>query len=376
MSKQSVLIVGFGVFQESGGGVQTKSAIAEYLNTWNENYQVTWATQGLKGEDLFSGIVDPSVGLVPLGRNILANYFRLAGRARGEPEGGFACVVAAYPGLLLVAPWLMAIGKSTCRVIYIGNDYNIRTKTEKPFLRALDECKRLWRSFWIKRLTRFSDAIIARGKRLAASFSELNVPIFETVPITQISSASVQASTSMALPQRYVLFVGGLSEEKGFDLLLSGYALALNSNTDLPDLVAVGAGPLETAAGTKNSKVHLLGFVDDPVRLTQIFLGAERLFVPSRPWGEGVPRVIEEAMACGVDVVSTALDTVQAEYGETIQYFPSVPPSPDEIARSFLTPRPKKKASDSARLLGAANAAKQHIDIVQQLMAARPMNNR
>lgn len=111
------------------------------------------------------------------------------------------------------------------------------------------------------------------------------------------------------LPEAFLLAVGRLVPEKGFDLLLEAYALASHQRP-LPDLVIVGAGPQQPAlralaegAGIA-SRVHFTGYLSNPYPL---FCRA-RLFVLSSRH-EGMPTALIEALALKVPVVATDCQT-------------------------------------------------------------------
>jgi len=99
-----------------------------------------------------------------------------------------------------------------------------------------------------------------------------------------------------------VLAAGRLTRQKGFDILLHGFAKS-GSNWRL---AIIGDGPDKAAIQTLanelgiGSQVMLPGFISDPIPW---FKNAE-LFVLSSRW-EGFGHVIVEAMACGTPVIAT-----------------------------------------------------------------------
>ena len=111
------------------------------------------------------------------------------------------------------------------------------------------------------------------------------------------------------LPATYLLAVGRLTEEKGFDLLLSAYAIAVKSSP-LPDLVLVGTGPQLSALREQAlrlgiaERVHFTGFLSNPYPLIK----HARFFVLSSRH-EGLPTALIEALALGTPVVASDCDT-------------------------------------------------------------------
>ena len=95
---------------------------------------------------------------------------------------------------------------------------------------------------------------------------------------------------------------GRLSEEKGFDVLIS--ALALLDNVTV-DVNLLGDGPLlkdlQELASVKGveSRIHFRGFQQNPYVW---FSRADALVVSSRY--EGFPNVVLEALACGTPVIA------------------------------------------------------------------------
>ncbi|HBR68347.1 MAG TPA: hypothetical protein DEA55_03120 [Rhodospirillaceae bacterium] len=124
--------------------------------------------------------------------------------------------------------------------------------------------------------------------------------IFNPVNACDAASSEVQAGP-------YILGVGRLSPEKGFDDLIAAHAIARKAHPEL-NLVLVGDGPeraaLENMAlrlGTRES-VFFAGARRD---LAAYYNPAEVFILPSRY--EGLPNALLEAMAQGCAVVSTPM---------------------------------------------------------------------
>lgn len=107
-----------------------------------------------------------------------------------------------------------------------------------------------------------------------------------------------------------LLYVGRLSEEKAIDDLLRGFQ-RLATRDDSVHLHIVGSGPsadqLEQLAGQLGvtDAVTFHGFVPKGPDLWAHFDNADIFVLPSRT--EGLPRVVAEAMARGLPVVTTAV---------------------------------------------------------------------
>lgn len=109
----------------------------------------------------------------------------------------------------------------------------------------------------------------------------------------------------------YILAVGRLVRQKGFDILLEAFA-SVRVPTPI-DLLIAGDGPERTALEALRARlalqdrVHLLG-VQSQDRLAALYRGASIVSCPSR-W-EGLPLVCLEGMASGRPVVATSVDGI------------------------------------------------------------------
>jgi glycosyltransferase involved in cell wall biosynthesis len=108
--------------------------------------------------------------------------------------------------------------------------------------------------------------------------------------------AALRARLGFPHDGKVVLFVGRFVRKKGFHIMEE-------LTRRLPDLfwVFVGAGPENPARwGRKN--VHVAGRVEHDT-LPEYYQSADLLLLPSS--GEGFPLVVQEALACGLGVLST-----------------------------------------------------------------------
>lgn len=104
---------------------------------------------------------------------------------------------------------------------------------------------------------------------------------------------------------RVVLFVGGLSPRKRPDLLME----ALHRLPSAWKLLIVGRGPMEEELRRlakrlgMTKRVRFAGYVPYPI-LPAVYRAADVVALPSEY--EGCPKVVLEALACGVPVVTTS----------------------------------------------------------------------
>jgi len=103
-----------------------------------------------------------------------------------------------------------------------------------------------------------------------------------------------------------VAFVGRMATNKGLDIFLD-----VMEKTRLIG-VAIGDGPLLEWARTESKrrglKIHFPGFARDSAEVARYLNESRVLLMPSL--NEGGPRVVLEAMACGVPVVATPVGIV------------------------------------------------------------------
>jgi glycosyltransferase involved in cell wall biosynthesis len=111
------------------------------------------------------------------------------------------------------------------------------------------------------------------------------------------------------------LYVGRLSEEKNLGALIEA-AAKLSSRFNLR-LIFLGDGPMRESlqghARRLRVPLEFLPFVDHR-RLPRYFTGADVFVLPSRT--EGHPKVLLEAMSCGVPCVASDVDGNRAILGD------------------------------------------------------------
>jgi|SRR3989338_1541991 len=119
---------------------------------------------------------------------------------------------------------------------------------------------------------------------------------------------------SMDLPKKYdLIFVGRLVENKGINLLLEAVS-RLKVKSEKLKVLIVGDGPLKENLKFKVKSLKLenniifYGRAKDSLEIAQLLNESKILVMPS--YNEGGPRVIVEAMACGVPILATPVGIV------------------------------------------------------------------
>jgi len=169
---------------------------------------------------------------------------------------------------------------------------------------------------WVEKLIRWAyrsaDACLAISQGVGRGLTEhygvdparLRV-IGNPVDLEEVR-AGTRTPLEMALPKRFVVGVGRLAYQKGFDLLIEAFG---KLDDDALELVLVGTGPEEAALRAQAeglglaSRTHFTGFVQHP---SAVMARAQVFCLPSR-W-EGFGHVVVEAMASGCPVLVADCD--------------------------------------------------------------------
>lgn len=170
-----------------------------------------------------------------------------------------------------------------------------------------------WFSIFVnKKIITKADKIVAVSKGVAEGFAQIT-----KVTINKISVIYNPAYDNLIYDKAnqpiekefehldYIISIGRFEHQKNQKLLLYAFALVQNEMPAL-SLLILGEGSLKeellqlTYSLGINKKVHFLGFKDNPYS----YLKNAKCFVLSSLY-EGLPTVIIEALALGINVVST-----------------------------------------------------------------------
>jgi GalNAc-alpha-(1->4)-GalNAc-alpha-(1->3)-diNAcBac-PP-undecaprenol alpha-1,4-N-acetyl-D-galactosaminyltransferase len=153
-----------------------------------------------------------------------------------------------------------------------------------------------------------TDAVGSYVRRLVGRRPVLTIPNAVALP-----EIPVELSDASAGRRPYLVAVGRLSDEKGFDLLIEAFARIADRHPEV-DLTILGEGPrrawLEEQAARRQvaARIRFPGWHDQP----QTVLRHGLLFVLPSRW-EGFPNALLEAMACGLAAVGFACDSGPTE---------------------------------------------------------------
>ena len=151
---------------------------------------------------------------------------------------------------------------------------------------------------------RFAERVVAPSKGVRNALQKMGLPARKLSVIRNPVAGRLGATKPerVDFPQRYVLGVGRLEREKGFDRLLSAFSKVDQSDVQL---VILGAGTERAALRAISQELgiashfHLPGMVSD---VDAWYQRADCLVLTSHY--EGSPNVVVEAMANGCPVVS------------------------------------------------------------------------
>jgi len=178
------------------------------------------------------------------------------------------------------------------------------------------------------------------------------------------------------LPERFILYLGGIDPRKNLHRALEGYAAAL-TDVELPPIVI--AGKLNTnhhdyialiekiTEFSLDEKVIFIGFVPNEL-LASLYSAAEFLLFPSLCEGFGLP--VLEAMAVGCPVLTSNVSAMP-EVAENSALLVD-PYSIDEIRDGILTiatdPNRRKKLAQSGKKRAKEFSWKRTAEMLLQIL--------
>jgi glycosyltransferase involved in cell wall biosynthesis len=168
-----------------------------------------------------------------------------------------------------------------------------------------------------------------------------------------VSAADVeQVRSKYRLPERFVLYVGGINERKNLQVL----AIALDRMSPPPPLVLAGPLPAEPLGfwGLDRPWIQHLGYVPD-ADMPGLYTAATLKVFPSKLEGFGLP--LAEAMAAGTPVIASDIPVFREVGGDAVCFFP--PDDPAALADLIRTGLESPGFRDEYRSRGRAQSAGQ-----------------
>jgi glycosyltransferase involved in cell wall biosynthesis len=373
-ARSLVVIGGSTVWRTPEGEWATKRPVAQYLHDLARAFGgCTWLC-GTHRDLAFTGSIDTSlIRVVPLAHG--PGSWPSQWRAGIVHVRRGALVMGYLPALLPLLPVMPLIRRRASRlVVYLAGDYEMQIETlqrKGHRVRAF-----LYRPGFEYPM-RVADAVIARGNHLAGLAARHNGTVVETMPIGHMD-LSAQTTGALAPDCSTLVYVGKLQRSKGVEFLLHAVANVLGRSPEHElRLRVVGDGVdrerLEALAHRLGlaDRVEFVGWVEQPSELARLIATSTALVVPSSDHPEGVPRVIDEAIALGTPVVATTAGGIRAEFAneEVILVEPrSVRALEDGVLRAIGSARPDREVMAMARRSrwgDYASAAAQHAAIIR-----------
>jgi glycosyltransferase involved in cell wall biosynthesis len=253
------------------------------------------------------------------------------------------------------------------------------------FIKTLPWKNRLMLGAIQKIISQKADVIVGASKGVAQNFAQLYKiknpsdktrsiynPIYEDA-IPELASQKVE-DADFAPDTINLITVGRLLEQKDHTTLINAFNLVLSTISNV-HLFIIGVGKdqkvlekLSEKLGISN-KITFLGYKENPFS----YVAKCDLFVLSSAY-EGFGNVVVEALATGVNVVSTDCPSGPAEilnYGEFGYLCPVANPKllSDAIITALQNKKPANVLINRAKEFSIANTGQQYLDTVYELVA-------
>ncbi len=140
-------------------------------------------------------------------------------------------------------------------------------------------------------------SLLRYGPRRACSIPPgIDLTVFE--PRSPSRRDAARARLGLGADARVVLFAGRLVEKKGLPLILE-----VSRRLPAVRFLVIGNGPLSHLLSDPGENLTWLPAVEH-AQMCEYYHASDCLLLPSR--GEGLPLVVQEAMACGLPVIVSA----------------------------------------------------------------------
>lgn len=268
-------------------------------------------------------------------------------------------VVAAHCSKFY-APWVLAagLGGDAPVVVHLHNAERTADGPPSPF--------------WSRRLLAAADYVIAVSPAVAAYALAVRPALAGRVTVVRngIDPGDSPPAAPEVRPFPYLVAVGRLARQKGFDVLLDALA---RLPRPAPLLIA-GDGPERAALVDQARRLGLSAHVeflgDVPhARVQSLLRGAAAVVMPSR--FEGNPLIALEAMQAGATLVASAIDGLPEELrdGDTGVLVPPEDPAAlaDALGQLFADPIASRRHGEAAAL--AARTIPSWTDVAGRVLA-------
>ena len=249
----------------------------------------------------FEGLVDKRVVRVVLGQKRVAlSVLPLARYIRAERPAAMVSTLDYCNVIFLLATMFARVPLRK-----VVREANVIPDQVKPLRKNVDSYSL---RFLMRLLYRRADDVIIITNDVERSLIQHRIASVERmrrIPNPVIVDEARPDSSKSAAPPReaFILAIGRLSYQKGFDVLIRAFAKLADQDIKL---VILGEGPLENDLKKLVLSLHLTGRVlfQGFVLNTSVYLKTASLFVLPSRW-EGFSNVLTEALALGTPIVAS-----------------------------------------------------------------------
>lgn len=334
-------------------GFVTKKPIAQYLLDLTDYAdEVVFYAQLVhraNNENRYEGsLKHAQLKVVPNARSWADKFFKEPGQFKAAAkDSGVILYLPNALHLFCAAAWLKR--HAAAFAIYLANDFESHAQEHRFKGGALG------RAYYLngfRNMMRQSDFIIARGQRSETLAKGYPAPVHQTLPLGHLDlteGTSVQERCTTP-GKTALLFVGKVLWRKGLGELLSALHTLRQRRPEAGfELTVVGDGVERAEVQERaaelgmNDCVSFTGWIDNRDELKRHWGHADMLVMPSSLHKEGVPRVIDEALAQGLPVVATSIGGVEEEFTEGKEALLVPPADAEALAKAI-----EQMATDSA----------------------------
>jgi glycosyltransferase involved in cell wall biosynthesis len=323
MSIDRIVVLSFCVLQYRNGGYYANEQIAEYLTELTENFDevVVVANRSdkahhrsrLDSSQLRPHTVrgDPKTNPILWTFSVLATYARLI-RCTDDQTA----VLYNFPAMIYAPVLPLLAHSASCFTGYIAMHPRSMADLHQRNGGLWGKTKAWLVVSEFRLVSAVSDCLLVRGDPELYSDHGL---VYESNPIIKLTDRTELEGLEDTDPDEIsLLYVGGFYGRKGLETLIRAFAKMLERTENDVRLRLVGGSGTEEMATLASltdrlgisDAVEFVGTIDDRDRIARQYMQADVFVLPSL-YGEGYPRVIEEAQYYGVPVIASRLESYE-----------------------------------------------------------------
>lgn len=287
----------FVVFCPKLGGGGAEKVLIGYANfLCSSGYRVTLISLE---DGPYRELLEKNVRVIIVKTRLRYSFFQLYKLLRRIE---FSAIITGLPGPNFIMSMLGQVLRKDL-IISLHNNYSVPASVEESALGRLTIPLNYVSIFLAKRVIAVSEGVSASHQSPFVNSKKIFV-----VP----NSVDLPSVPALNKSRQFILAVGRLTYQKGFDRLILAYS-QLAANERLP-LKIVGSGEQQTSLEEQISNLGLINDVEIIPFQKDItkYYELAKVFVLSSRW-EGFGNVIVEALSCGTPVVAFDIPSGPAE---------------------------------------------------------------